>query len=84
MVSYSPERTERALDSLCDKPLQDRVMHMTMRILFRGIYFPQLNKRAWAKVIMANRKPILRLTREGFGKWRKTRRSSSVVSPAAG
>jgi hypothetical protein len=59
-------------------------MHMTMRILFRGIYFPQLNKRAWAKVIMANRRPIYRLAREGFDKWRETKRRSSIVSPATG
>ncbi|HYW74002.1 MAG TPA: radical SAM protein [Pyrinomonadaceae bacterium] len=84
MISYSPERTQKALDSLSDKPLGDRLMHMTMRILFRGIYFPQLNKRAWAKVIMANRRPIYRLVREGVGKWRETKRSSSVVSPATG
>jgi hypothetical protein len=59
-------------------------MHMTMRILFRGIYFPQLNKRSWAKVIMANRRPIYRLAREGFDKWRETKRRSSIVSPATG
>jgi radical SAM superfamily enzyme YgiQ (UPF0313 family) len=84
MVSYSPERTQQALESMRDKPLGDRLMHMTMRILFRGIYFPQLNKRAWAKVIMANRRPIYRLAREGFDKWRETKRRSSIVSPATG
>src|SRR5437870_8279345 len=31
IVSYSPQRTERALESLRDKPLQDRMMHLTMR-----------------------------------------------------
>src|SRR5213593_489842 len=45
LVSYSLDRTERALESLRDKPIHDRVMHLTMRIMFRGIYFPQLNKR---------------------------------------
>jgi len=55
-----------------------------MRMLFRGIYFPQLNKRAWAKVLMANRRQIYRLAREGVGQWREGRRNSSVVSPATG
>jgi len=84
MVSYSPERTEQALDLLADKPIGDRLMHMTMRMLFRGIYFPQLNKRAWAKQVMANRRQIYRLVREGVGQWRESRRNSSVVSPATG
>ncbi len=84
MVSYSPERTEQALASLADKPIGDRLMHMTMRMLFRGIYFPQFGKRAWAKQVLANRRQIYRLTREGVGMWRKSRRRSSVVSPATG
>jgi radical SAM superfamily enzyme YgiQ (UPF0313 family) len=84
MVSYSPERTEQALESLSDKPIGDRLMHMIMRMLFRGIYFPQLNKRAWAKQVVANRRQIYRLAREGVGKWREGRRNSSVVSPATG
>src|SRR5258706_11660129 len=67
LVSYSPERTEQALETLRDKPIHDRVMHLTMRILFRCIYFPQLNKRAWFKVIFNNRRPIFRLMRECFG-----------------
>jgi radical SAM superfamily enzyme YgiQ (UPF0313 family) len=84
LVSYSPDRTAHALETLREKSFHDRVMHLVMRILFRGIYFPQLNKRAWGKVIMANRRPIYRLAREGFGKWRETKRSSSIVSPATG
>jgi hypothetical protein len=59
-------------------------MHMTMRMLFRGIYFPQLRKSDWVKTVMANRRPIYRLAREGVGKWRESRRGSSVVSPVTG
>src|SRR5881227_4031349 len=84
LVSYSPERTERAMEMLRDKPIHDRVMHLTMRILFRGIYFPQLNKRAWFKVIFNNRRTIFRLVREGFGLWRASRRRASVTSPVTG
>src|SRR5438309_1650500 len=84
LVSYSPERTERALETLRDKPIHDRAMHLVMRILFRGIYFPQLNKRAWFKVIFNNRRPIFRLVREAFGIWRASRRRASVISPATG
>ena len=84
LVSYSPERTERALETLRDKPIHDRMMHLVMRILFRGIYFPQLNKRAWFKVIFNNRRPLFRLVREGYGVWRASRRrlQSSHPQPA--
>src|SRR5256714_9150132 len=84
LVSYSPERTERAMEMLRDKPIHDRVMHLTMRILFRGIYFPQLNKRAWFKVIFNNRRQIFRLVREAFGIWRASRRRASLTSPVTG
>lgn len=84
LVSYSPERTAQALDSLRDKPLGDRLMHMTMRMLFRGIYFPQTNKRAWAKTVLANRRLIYRLAREGFGQWREARRTQPIVSATSG
>jgi hypothetical protein len=55
-------------------------MHLTMRLFFRGIYFPQMNKRAWVKVIMDNRRPIYRLVKEGVGKWRAKRRASMTVA----
>src|SRR5437016_8267516 len=80
-ASYSPQRNENAVNSISNKSLDERIMHLVMRLLFRGIYFPQMNKRAWLKVIVDNRRPIYKLAREGFGKWR-ARRSDSVVSTA--
>jgi hypothetical protein len=76
--SYSPQRNMEAMQALADQPLKYRITHLVMRLLFRGIYFPQMNKRAFMKVILQNRKPILTLTKEGFGKLlssRKTRKS---------
>ena len=61
----SRENPARAGIAYAINPFGDRLMHMTMRMLFRGIYFPQLNKRDWAKTVMANRRPIYRLAREG-------------------
>src|SRR3989440_12260587 len=84
LVSYSPETTERSLETLRDKPIHDRVMHLVMRILFRGIYFPQLNKRAWFKVIFNNRRPLFRLVREGYGLWRASRRRLQSSHPQPG
>jgi radical SAM superfamily enzyme YgiQ (UPF0313 family) len=84
--SYSPERTESAINSIADKPFDHRVMHLISRLTFRGIYFPQMGKRAWAKVLFQNRRPIIKLAREGFSKWRKVKpaTSSSATIPIHG
>lgn len=79
-LSYSPERTESAIDSIADKPFDHRVMHLISRLTFRGIYFPQMGKVAWAKVIFENRRPIYKLAREGFNKWRKVERTTATAT----
>ena len=48
-TSYSPESNERAIDALSE--MEDRLVHFMMRLFFRGIYIPQMNKRTWAKLI---------------------------------
>nr|MDQ3819484.1 hypothetical protein [Acidobacteriota bacterium] len=84
--SYSPEANERAINSIRDQPLDYRVIHLVMRLFFRGIYFPQIRRREWVKVIADNRRVIYRLAKEGVGKWRKGRsgrKSESSVSVRA-
>lgn len=80
--SYSPQRNAEALASIPDAPLEFRIGHMVARLFFRGIYFPQMNKRAWLKLVLDNRRSIFKLTREGFSKWRETRKKGSNVSVA--
>jgi radical SAM superfamily enzyme YgiQ (UPF0313 family) len=83
--SYSPERTQSAIESIADKPFDHRIMHLISRLTFRGIYFPQMGKRAWAKVIFDNRRPIVKLVREGLSKWRKAKSETSPASvPSTG
>ncbi len=72
--SYSPERNARALEAIQDQPIQYRISHLVARFFFRGIYFPQMNKRAWLKLLFENRKTLFSLTREGLSTWRKSRR----------
>ena len=81
-ASYSPQRTASAVESLSSKPIDIRVIHFVMRLVFRGIYFPQMNKRAWVKLIVANRRPIYKLVKEGIGKWRARRREATVATVA--
>src|SRR6267378_3156375 len=68
--SYSPQRNASALEAIANKPIKIRVMHFAMRMFFRGIYFPQMTKRAWLKLIFDNRASILKLAREAIGEWR--------------
>jgi hypothetical protein len=74
--SYSPERNRAAVEAIRDSPIQTRIGHLAARLFFRGIYFPQLGTRAWLRLLFANRKPIIGLTLEGLGKWRRSRRMS--------
>ncbi len=71
--SYSPAANQRAIEAIRDQRLDLRVTHLIMRLFFRGIYFPQMNKRAWVKLLAENRKPIMQLAREGLSKYRAAR-----------
>lgn len=78
--SYSPERNWEAINSIKDAPIQVRISHLVARLFFRGIYFPQMGKAAWIKLLLQNRKTILSLTKEGLKTWRNARRNSKPVS----
>jgi len=49
------------------------------RLIFRGIYFPQMGKAAWAKLFLANRRLIYKLTREGVSRWRSSRQANPAT-----
>jgi radical SAM superfamily enzyme YgiQ (UPF0313 family) len=78
--SYSPERNAEVLEALKDRPIGYRISHLVSRFFFRGIYFPQMNKRAWLKLLFDNRKPILSLTGEGISTWRKARKGNTAIA----
>src|SRR5258705_13467929 len=84
-ISYSPERNAEAINSISAAPFRYRLSHLVSRLFFRGIYFPQMNKRAWLKLAFQNRRPIFSLTREAIGMWRNHRKNREQVSeePAA-
>ena len=84
--SYSPERNWEAINSIRHAPINTRISHLVARLFFRGIYFPQMGTLAWIRLIFANRKPIISLTREGFRTWRiarkQRRRESQPIQTA--
>jgi hypothetical protein len=64
--SYSPEAIANAIASIAHKPLGYRVNILIARLCFRGIYFPQMGRFAWAKTIAENRRTIFSLIKEAF------------------
>jgi radical SAM superfamily enzyme YgiQ (UPF0313 family) len=71
--SYSPEAIGKAVRSLDHKPLGYRINIFIARICFRGIYFPQMGRLAWMKIIAQNRRTIFKLVKEAFGAWYRPR-----------
>jgi hypothetical protein len=80
-ASYSPERNAEVVARLADKEIVYRLGHLVARLFFRGIYFPQMGKRAWLKLLFDNRRAIYSLTREGASKWRAARKRARALAP---
>jgi radical SAM superfamily enzyme YgiQ (UPF0313 family) len=72
--SYSAERIASALESIREESINNRVIHLVMRMFFRGIYYPQMTKRAWIRLIGQNRKVIMKLMWEAISLYRARRK----------
>lgn len=66
LASYSPEANARALELIQHKTTGHRIIHLISRLFFHGIYFPQMTRRAWIRLIVDNRRTIFRLAKEAF------------------
>jgi radical SAM superfamily enzyme YgiQ (UPF0313 family) len=62
--SYEPKAIASALNKLESQPYKDRAVMLFARLAFRGIYFPQMRRRDWLRVIVANRGNLLRVVTE--------------------
>jgi radical SAM superfamily enzyme YgiQ (UPF0313 family) len=80
-TSYSPEVTASALRCLKDKPIADRIIHLCSRLAFRGIYFPQMKRRDWARLLFDNRGPIFQTVASGLALKFKPRSTPDRVQP---
>jgi radical SAM superfamily enzyme YgiQ (UPF0313 family) len=81
--SYSPISNERAVDTLRNQRFDDRLIHFVMRMCFRGIYFPQMNKRAWIKLVAQNRRPIIKLVKDGVMEYRAHKKRKAAMQAVA-
>jgi radical SAM superfamily enzyme YgiQ (UPF0313 family) len=77
-ASYSPERNAQVVEELAGRSFQYRAGHLIARLFFRGIYFPQMGKRAWLKLLYDNRRALYALTREAAGKWKASRQKAKL------
>jgi len=83
-ASYSPERNAQVVEQLAGRSFQYRAGHLIARLFFRGIYFPQMTRAAWLKLIADNRRVIYGLVWEAATKkWRKGRGEGADVSAEA-
>ncbi len=80
--SYSPEAIAAAMDAMADKPITHRINVLVARLCFRGIYFPQVGKLAWVKVIAQNRRTIMKLVREALDSRSKAKKVREGTSQA--
>ena len=65
--SYSADAIERAVDGIDGTNIGHRINMFIARLCFRGIYFPQMGKWEWLKLIAQNRRTIFKLVGEAFG-----------------
>ncbi|HEX5483255.1 MAG TPA: radical SAM protein [Terriglobia bacterium] len=65
-LSYAPATTAAAMKWLGERPLNEQATHLLARLAFRGIYFPQMRKREWARLFFENRSPLLRVIAQAF------------------
>jgi radical SAM superfamily enzyme YgiQ (UPF0313 family) len=79
--SYSPSRNAEALNSIGEKPVQIRISHFIARLFFRGIYFPQMGKGAWFRLIWQNRRTIGSLVKDSIAAWRQAKKKKIFALP---
>ena len=75
--SYSPQAIAMALQKIEERPFHERAMLFFTRLVFRGIYFPQLTKRHWFSLLWKNRASLVRILSEAHQAHRQRRRNKT-------
>jgi hypothetical protein len=77
--SYSPEGIATAVNSISRESIAHRISILIARLCFRGIYFPQMGRWAWTKVIVQNRRTIYSLAKDGLASWRAAKKTQRLL-----
>jgi radical SAM superfamily enzyme YgiQ (UPF0313 family) len=64
--AYSPSSIAAALEKFRGRPFREKSVFFIARLLFRGIYFPQMRRRYWIQILLSNRTSIIRMVREAM------------------
>jgi radical SAM superfamily enzyme YgiQ (UPF0313 family) len=78
-ASYEPAANASAMRYLESGSFPDRVIHLLSRLAFRGIYFPQMCRRDWIRVLFQNRNSIIKLTTQAIKMKYRPRRKSLLL-----
>ncbi|HEV2351212.1 MAG TPA: radical SAM protein [Terriglobia bacterium] len=82
--AYDPSTTAAAMEWLEGRPVADRIIHLLARMAFRGIYFPQMTKRQWLRVVFENRTPIYKVISKAVEmKFKRPTKNSGVPPQVA-
>lgn len=74
---YEPQAIQAAVDKISHRPFKERAAMLVTRMAFRGIYFPQMTWKHWARSVYQNRRVISSLLGEGISLAWKARRQRS-------
>jgi len=77
--SYSPESIADGLRKIRNRPLRERTVMFFARLAFRGIYFPQMQRRHWFSLIWSNRRTLLSLCYQAFSRLLRDNETKGVV-----
>ena len=64
--SYSPTAIADGLSRIRKRPFRERTLMFFAHLAFRGIYFPQMQRRHWLSLIWKNRRALLSLCYEAL------------------
>jgi len=81
--SYEPAAIASALNKMDSQPFKDRAMMLFARLAFRGIYFPQMRRRDWLRLVFANRSNLLRMVKEARAEYTRKRQLNCELEPRA-
>jgi radical SAM superfamily enzyme YgiQ (UPF0313 family) len=77
--SYDAQAIAAALRKIQHRPFKERAIMVFARLAFRGIYFPQMRRRDWVRLILANYKNLFRVVIEARAEYRRVAALGSRV-----
>jgi len=77
--SYSAEAVAAAMDKLRNRPFREKSVFFFARLLFRGIYFPQMRRSQWFWLLVSHRRAIVQLLREAVPAHRRPQPANAPI-----